>query len=190
MRGVEVALGGLQPVALEPELGRRRCSRRDVAVIELRERRLPVLRAHVGEDDATGLAAGVGGDLDLVPERVAFGRVRHVDALAVDVELPAVVDAAQAVLVVAAEEHRRAAVRAVRIDQADAAVGVTEGDEVLVEDLDLDRDAVGPGSSSESATGIQKRRNSSPMGVPGLVLVRSSLSSFDSTAILPLCAIR
>src|SRR5581483_11434047 len=38
----------------------------------------------------------------------------------------------------------------------------------------------GPGSSSDRATGSQKRRNSSPMGVPASVLVTSSLSSFVS----------
>jgi hypothetical protein len=52
-------------------------------------------------------------------------------ALAVDAELPAVVHAAQAVVLVAREDHRRAAVRAGVVDQADPAAAVAEGDEVL-----------------------------------------------------------
>ena len=64
------------------------------------------------------------------------GLVGHVDAVAVDVELPAVVDAAQAGFFVAAEEQGRAAVRAVVLDQADLAVGVAEGDELLAEEQD------------------------------------------------------
>ena len=38
----------------------------------------------------------------------------------------------------------------------------------------------GPGSSSRESAGSQKRRNSSPIGVPGPVWVSSALSSFES----------
>jgi len=38
----------------------------------------------------------------------------------------------------------------------------------------------GPGSSSESSTGVQKRRNKSPIGVPAPVRVSRSFSSADS----------
>src|SRR6185437_9829375 len=54
-------------------------------------------------------------------------------AVAGGVELPAVVDAAQPGLLVAAEEHRRTPVRAVGADQPDTAGRVTERDQVLAE---------------------------------------------------------
>ena len=60
-----------------------------------------------------------------------FGR--HVDAGAVAVELPAVIDAAQPALFVAAEEHRRAAMRTVRGDEADDAVRIAKRDQVFAE---------------------------------------------------------
>src|SRR5690606_40923450 len=71
---------------------------------------------------------------DLVLE-VALRRLRrHVDTGAGDVELPAVVDAAQAVLLVAPEEHGGAAVRTGVRDQADLTRSRAEPDEVLAED--------------------------------------------------------
>ena len=75
---------------------------------------------------------------------VRLGRLgRHVDAVAGDVELPAVVDAAQALFFVAAEEHRGAAVRAGVLHQADRAGRRAEGDQVLAQQLDAQRRAVG-----------------------------------------------
>src|SRR5205823_1720286 len=65
---------------------------------------------------------------------VAFGGlVGHVDASAVDGELPAVVDAADASLLVAAEEQRGAAVGAVVLNQADLARGVAVADQIFAE---------------------------------------------------------
>src|SRR5690606_18294607 len=66
--------------------------------------------------------------------KVALRRFRrHVDACAGHVELPAVIDAAQAVFLVPAKEHAGAAVRAGILDDADPAGGGPEGDEVLAE---------------------------------------------------------
>ena len=69
----------------------------------------------------------------------------HVDADAGDVELPAVVDAAQALLLIAAPEQGRAAMRAVAVQHADLAGGIAEGDQVLAEDAELNGRAVGVG---------------------------------------------
>ena len=120
--------------------------------------------------------------MDLVLVGVALGRVRQVDAVAVDVELPAVVDAAQAVFLVAAEEHRRAAVGAVGVDQADACRCVSrKAMRSSPRTLDAHGHAVRARAAPRTrATGSQKRRKSSPIGVPRLVLVTSSLSSTDS----------
>jgi hypothetical protein len=54
-----------------------------------------------------------------------------------------VVDAAQAIFLVAPEEERRAAVRAVRAQQADASLRVAKGDEVLAERAHAHGRAVG-----------------------------------------------
>src|SRR5690606_23492015 len=66
--------------------------------------------------------------------KVALRRLRrHVDARAGDVELPSVVDAAQALLLVAAEEHGSAAVGTGILEQAHAPGGAPECNEVLAE---------------------------------------------------------
>jgi hypothetical protein len=56
-----------------------------------------------------------------------------------------VVDAAQALFFVTAEEQRRAAVGTVGVDEADLALCVAEGNEVLAHDADAHRDAVWAG---------------------------------------------
>jgi hypothetical protein len=65
---------------------------------------------------------------------VAFGGFgRHLDAVAVDIEFPAMIDAANAALLVAPEVERGAAVRAVRLDDANFVIGVAKGDQILAE---------------------------------------------------------
>ena len=75
----------------------------------------------------------------------------------VAVELPAVIDAAQTALFVAAEEHRRAAVRAERARPGRRLpLAVAERDEVFAEQADANRRAVrSPAVPLESAAGIQ-----------------------------------
>jgi hypothetical protein len=66
---------------------------------------------------------------------VRLGRfVGHIDAVAVNVEFPAVVNATQAALFVATEEETRAAMRTVLIEKADLAVRVAESDQVFAKD--------------------------------------------------------
>src|ERR1041385_7285379 len=81
--------------------------------------------------------------MELVAESTGRRLARHIDALPVHVELPAVVDAAETTLCVAAEEEGGATVRAVYVDEADAALAVAEGHEVLAEEADAERRAVG-----------------------------------------------
>src|SRR5207247_706488 len=108
--GVDVALDRLHEVAVLDELAR------SAALFEVRpdvgqgRRRLPW--SHVGPDDAVALDTGIRFCLDLCLE-IALGRLRrHIDALARDVELPAVIDAPQAVFLVAAKKERGAAMGA------------------------------------------------------------------------------
>src|SRR6266705_1828216 len=87
---------------------------------EARQGRRALRRAEIGPDDAAHLHGGIGRDEDLVLEVQTLRLVHHVHAPAVDVELPAVEDAAQSALLVAAEEQRGAAMRAMLLDQPDA----------------------------------------------------------------------
>ena len=89
---------------------------------------------------------------------------RHVDAGAVDVELPAVIDAADAAFLVAAEPEIGAAMRAVLVDDADPAAAVAEGQQFLAQTVIFLGVPSGSGNSSESSAGIQKRRSNSPIG--------------------------
>jgi hypothetical protein len=90
-------------------------------------------RPHVNPDQAAVDGRRIRRNPNLVFE-VAFGRLgRHVDAVAVDVEFPAMVDAANAALLIATEVKRGAAVRTVSLDDADFVVGVAKGDQILAE---------------------------------------------------------
>ena len=104
-------------------------------------RRLGAL-AHVDPDEAGALDGAVGLGLHLVLEVLVLGHVRHVQAVARNVELPAVIDAAQPALLVAAEEQRGAAVRAAVVDHADPAGAVAEGHELLAQQHQARRRAV------------------------------------------------
>ncbi len=107
--------------------------------------RLEFLGPQVGPHHAAAFASRIGADADLRLEQRVRRFARHVDALAAAIELPAVVHAAHAALFVAAEEHRRAAMRAERVDQADVAVRIAKGDQIFAQQADADRWAVGFG---------------------------------------------
>ena len=107
------------------------------------QRRRFLALAHVGPDEARALDHLVGLGLDAVLEVLRRRHVRHVEAVAFDVEFPAVIDAAQAAFLVAPEEQRGAAMRAAMLHDADAAVGVAEGDELLAQQHEPHRLAVG-----------------------------------------------
>ena len=83
--------------------------------------------------------------MDLVLELLLLGLVHLIDAAAVDVELPAVIDAAQPAFLVAAEKQRGATMRTIFVQEPDAALGVAEGDEVLAQQPHPYRRAVGLG---------------------------------------------
>ena len=91
----------------------------DSGPLQLRQLCAEMFGSHVNPDQAAVDGRRVSRDVNLVFE-VAFGRFgRHVDAVAVDIEFPAVIDAANAALLVAPEVERGAAVRAVSFDDAD-----------------------------------------------------------------------
>ena len=83
------------------------------------------------------------------------GLARLIDAIALDVELPAVIDAAEPARLVAAEKQGRGAVWATLVEETDAALGVAERDQPLAQKLDADRHAVGLGQLVRGSAGIQ-----------------------------------
>jgi hypothetical protein len=104
--------------------------------------RLVLRWTHVDPDDAAQLVGGIRLDADALFEVTVRRLAGHVDARASRVVLPAVIHAAQAALFVAAEEQWRAAVRAIRIEDADFAVGVPKSDQILAEGTCADRISV------------------------------------------------
>ena len=97
--------------------------------------------AHIGPDHAAALDAGVGNRVHLVLKIALLWLAWHVDAGAGAVELPAVVDTAQAVCLVAAVKERGAAVRAGVLEQSHLAGGDAEADEILAQQADAQRRA-------------------------------------------------
>ena len=134
MGRIDRALHRLRPVALLQLLRDVAVALGDVRPLELRQlRQGQVGRTHVGPDVAAPRASGVGRHPDLFPE-LRLRRFRgHVQAVAVHVELPAVVDAAQAALLVATPVELRLPVGAAPLDQPDGAGRVAKGDELLAE---------------------------------------------------------
>jgi hypothetical protein len=74
------------------------------------------------------LVRGIGGVLHLLREAAAGGFGRHLDHVACHVHFPAVVEATQPAILVAAKYQRGAAMRAVAIHHAHAPIGIAEGD--------------------------------------------------------------
>jgi hypothetical protein len=81
-----------------------------------------------------------------VLEVVLLRLVHHFDAGAGDVELPAMIDAAQATFLVAPEIERDAPMRAELLKQADTAFAVTKCHQVFAEQADAGGRAVGFGN--------------------------------------------
>ena len=109
------------------------------------------------------------------------GLVGHVDAGAVDVELPAVIHAAQAGFFVAAEEQADAP-RWGQLFWRNPTLPLVSRKATRSSPRMRQRigSLSGWGNSEDSRAGSQKRRNSSPIGVPGPTRVRSSLSALLS----------
>jgi hypothetical protein len=138
MRGVELTLDGLQIVARAHDKGDADLVCGHVEDLERRQLR-QLTRAHVDPDHAALLDRRVGLGLHLLLEVPDRRHARHVDAVAGHVELPAVIDAAYPALLVAAEEQRRAAMRAAMVHHAHLAGAVAERDQLLAEQLEAQR---------------------------------------------------
>ena len=141
MRGVDLALERLQPVAVALDEARADFVLGHVQDLECRQRRHLRARAHVDPDHAGALHDLIGLGLDLLHE-ARRRHARHVHTVAGNVELPAVIDAANAPLLVASQEQRGTAVRAAMVHHADPAFTVAKGDQLLAEQHQAHRRAV------------------------------------------------
>src|SRR5258708_18343160 len=128
MRRVDLAFEDLRPVAAHARF------RRGYARVRGRRERRWFERGHLGSRpyvaplEAAGLARRIGLMFHAL-RNVAFGGLgRHLDHIAFDVELPAVIETAQSALLVARVDERSAPVRAVFVEHAEAASGVAEHD--------------------------------------------------------------
>src|SRR5208282_4226486 len=137
-------------------------------------RRLP--RPDIDPDESRPFPNAVGLCLDAVARGQRTRQVRRVDTIAFHVELPTMIDAANTVMLVAAEEKRCAAMRAFLIHNADTARRIAKA--INCSPSSLSRNGAPSGASSDDmSAGIQYSRMSSPIGVPGPTLVRTSESA-------------
>src|SRR5262249_61007230 len=95
-------------------------------------------RPHVCPQDAAPLDQGIGRELDLLDEAAFLRFGGHLDALPGNVELPAVIGAAQAAFLVAAKPERCAAMRAELVDEPVTPEAVTQRHQPLADQLDTD----------------------------------------------------
>ena len=134
VRRVHAALERLEVVAVLPELGDEPLGLRHQRPLEIGQAGRRAGRPHVRPDDAAALGARVGGQGDLVLEVRLRPLVGHVDAAAIRLVLPAVVDAAQAALLVAREVEGGAPVGAELGQQTGAPARGAVGHQVLAQD--------------------------------------------------------
>ena len=133
--GIDAAFHRLQPVRFLEALRHEAVARRHHGELPLRQRRLLLGRTHVGPQHAAALDQRIGLQLDLLAEAALARLRRHLDALAGVVVLPAVIGAAQPVVLVAPEPQRDAAVGAELVGQRIVALRVAPGQQPLAEQL-------------------------------------------------------
>ena len=145
-------------------LDTKRCRSGTDGELPFRQRRLLLRRPHIGPQHAAALDQRIGFELDLLAEAAFLRLRRHVDALPGHVVFPAMIGAAQAGLLVAAEPQRDAAMGAELVDQAEPAVAVAERQQALGQNLHPHRRAVvsgqflGEAARAASSCGKAARR--------------------------------
>ena len=155
VRGVDAPLQRLKPVALLHHLRHHPVILPHLRPGEVGERRLLILRPHVHPHNPAPLHRRIRTRLDLRRELLRL--VHLINALTRHVELPPVVHATEAVLLVAGKPQRRQPVRTVLVEYADAPARVPERDEVLAHKPHAHGRAIGSGQLP-----VQQRRNPIP----------------------------
>ena len=100
---------------------------------------------HIGPDETAAFARRIGFLLAIEFQPAAFGLAGLIQDVALNVEFPAVIEAAQAALLIASEGERSAAVHAAFGEYAEPPLRVAEDDEVFAQHAGADRRAVGFG---------------------------------------------
>ncbi len=142
MGRVDLPFQNLCPVAAHPHFGgadarirrRRECRRFEFAHL---------LRwTHIDPHKTARLARRIGLVLHAIGNEAVFGFGRHLHHVAIDVEFPAVIEAAQPALFVTRKHQRGAPVRAILVEDADTAFAVAEHHKILAQQAHLHRRAV------------------------------------------------
>src|ERR1700741_4139254 len=100
MRGIDIAFQCLQPIAFAQRAAGEDLAFGEEQRLDRWERRRFLACAHIGPDDAVALDRAIGLGLDFVGEGMARLYIGHVEAIAVDIEFPAMIDAADAAFLV------------------------------------------------------------------------------------------
>src|SRR5262245_17175697 len=143
MGGINASFQGLEPVALLNDLGHVAMGFGHLRPGEIGQRRLQCRWSHVGPDNAADFHRWVGRGTNLILEMQFARLIHHVDTAALNVELPAVVDTAQATLFIAAKKQRYPPMRTVLLEKPDTTGRVTKGYQVFAQQLDAHRWAIG-----------------------------------------------
>src|SRR2546426_2803268 len=136
MGGINASFQGLEPVALLNHLGHVAMRLRDLGPGELGERRLQLRWSHVGPENPADFHHGIGRGTHLIFEMQFFWLVYHIDTAAIHIELPPVIHAAQATLLVAAKKQRYPPMRAVLLEESETVLRVQKGHQVFTEQPD------------------------------------------------------
>ncbi len=142
MAGIDAAFHRLQPVAFLDALRHEALRVRHQREFPFRQGRPALRRPEMGPQHAATLDQRIGLELDPFGEAALHRLRRHLHALAVDVELPAVIGAAQPAFLVAAEPQRRPAMGTEFVDQPEPPAAVAERDQPFRKHLDPHRRTV------------------------------------------------
>ena len=132
VRRIDADFERLQPIAVHVALERKRMAVGCDEAVDLRKRRRLAF-AEVGPEDAALLDHGIGALPDALAQVGVLRLGRRLQALAGDIEQPAMEGAAQPAIFESAEGEVGAAMRAVAVDQAVAALLVAKQHEIFAE---------------------------------------------------------
>jgi hypothetical protein len=132
MRGVDLAFERLQIVAVALNETHADLTIRNIQDFERRQRRRFGARPHIDPDDAGALNHPIGFRLDLLFE-IRRRHAWHIEAIASNIEFPAVVNATKPSFLIASQKQGCATMRATVIHHTDAPVAVAERNEFLAQ---------------------------------------------------------
>jgi hypothetical protein len=142
MRCVDVSLERLEPIALTHREDQRHLTLRKKRGLDHRERRRLCASAHIGPDDSVTLDCLVGRGFDSRFELLMRQQIRLINAISSNIKLPAMIRAANAAALVAAEKQRRAPVRTTVVHDSHTPLAVAKSNELLAKQHQSDRGSI------------------------------------------------